>query len=222
MYAATPTYWLEPTDTVAVGLRRYAHGDQSGFTCQSGYHSALVFTGEAEARFNSNSERRTLAEPPSTPRDDPRWPTHCGRGCGYRFTDDDEWQDWSELIYRRTDTGERVTLREPRPDAVNAPSSAPPGACWDAWWMPQGWRGPDGIALMVRCPNGHDWHVDGRASNCTMPDDNIHKCWVRHGDPRECRVTVDKNGATCAAGAGSIQAGDDYHGFLIDGVFTAG
>ncbi len=30
---------------------------------------------------------------------------------------------------------------------------------------------------------------------------------------------VDKNGLTCAAGAGSIQAGD-YHGFLRDGEFT--
>jgi hypothetical protein len=92
---------------------------------------------------------------------------------------------------------------------------------WDAWWMPGSWRGSDGIALMVRCPNGSDWHVDGRASNCTLPDDRVHKCWVRHGDPRGCRVTVDKNGNTCAAGGGSIIAGD-YHGFLVDGVLTAG
>jgi hypothetical protein len=74
---------------------------------------------------------------------------------------------------------------------------------------------------MVRCPNGSDWHVDGRASNCTMPTDKVHKCWVRHGDPRASNLTVDKNGFTCAAGAGSIQAGD-YHGFLQAGVLTAG
>lgn len=221
MYPATPTYWLEPAGRVAVGLRHYSRGDWSGFTCQGGYHSALVFTGEAEARFTGEGERRTLTAPPSVPHEDPRWPTNCGHGCGYEFTTEDERQDWQELIYQRTDTGELVTLREPRPDAVNAPTSAPPGASWDAWWMPDWGQGRDGIALMVRCPNGRDWHVDGRASNCTMPDDRVHKCWVRHGDPRGCHLNVDKNGVTCGAGAGSIQA-DDYHGFLAGGVLTAG
>jgi hypothetical protein len=50
-----------------------------------------------------------------------------------------------------------------------------------------------------------------------MPDDGEHRCWVRHGEPP--RITVDKNGPTCQAGAGSILAGD-YHGFLRDGAFT--
>lgn len=78
--------------------------------------------------------------------------------------------------------------------------------------------GPDGICLMVRLPNGHDWMVDSEASNCTRKGEP-HQCWVRHGDPRECRVSVDKNGDTCAAGAGSIQGGD-WHGFLRDGVLA--
>lgn len=91
---------------------------------------------------------------------------------------------------------------------------------WNAWWMPENWRGPDGIALMVRLPNGHDWHVDGEASNCTRKGEP-HACWVRHGDPRTATVHVDKDGDTCAAGAGSILAGD-YHGFLQHGVLTAG
>jgi hypothetical protein len=77
--------------------------------------------------------------------------------------------------------------------------------------------GEDGIAMMVRCPvKGHDWQVDGRATNCSMRADRKHKCWVRHGDPREARVTVDKNGATCGAGGGSIVT-EDWHGFLRDG-----
>jgi hypothetical protein len=97
---------------------------------------------------------------------------------------------------------------------------APPGASWDAWWMPDYWRGPDGIALMVKCPNGHEWHVDSQASNCTRKG-QPHECWVRHGDPRQANVTVDKHGDTCAAGAGSIVAGD-YHGFLQAGILTAG
>lgn len=222
-YPATPTYWMEPTDRIAVGLRRYRSSAGSGMTCEAGYHSALAFTGEEPAVFKTDETgRRTLANTNAqTPHDDPRWPTHCGNGCGYEFTPDDEWQDWHELLYRRADTGEVVTLREQRADATDAPTPAPPGASWDAWWMGASGRGPDGIYLMVRCPNGRDWHVDGRASNCTMPDDNVHQCWVRHGDPRQANVTVDKNGVTCAAGAGSIQAGD-YHGFLQAGVLTAG
>jgi hypothetical protein len=81
------------------------------------------------------------------------------------------------------------------------------------------WDNCDGTHLHVRLPNGEFWNVDGRASNCTMPDDRLHRCWVRHGEPP--LVTVDKNGLTCAAGAGSIQAGD-YHGFLVEGVLSAG
>lgn len=218
MYPATSTYWLEVTALAAVGLRRYSStGGDTGWTCADGYHSALTFTGEAPALFVERDGRRSLDVQPETAHDDPAWPLSCG--CGYAFTAEDHWQDWQELLYRRTDTGEHVSLR----DHVSAggPASAPPGAMWDAWWMPDSWRGPDGIALMVRCPNGSDWHVDGRASNCTLPDDDAHKCWVRHGDPRTEPVTVDKDGVTCAAGAGSIVAGD-YHGFLQNGVLTAG
>jgi hypothetical protein len=221
-YPATQTYWLEPTAHVAIGLRRYRSANGNGWTCEDGYHSALVFTGEAEAVYEADREDdrgRLLAGPSQTLHDDPRWPDACR--CGYRFTDGDHWQDWQELIYQRSDTGDAVTLRSRQPGDNGGPDPAPPGAMWDAWWMPWNWAGPDGIALMVRCPNGKDWHVDGQASNCTMPQDHVHKCWVRHGDPRECRVTVDKNGVTCAAGAGSIQAGD-YHGFLQHGVLTAG
>lgn len=71
--------------------------------------------------------------------------------------------------------------------------------------------------LNVVCPDGHWWDIDGRASNCTMKDDKAHRCWVRHGEPPD--ITVDKNGPTCAAGAGSIKT-PGYHGFLRDGKFT--
>jgi hypothetical protein len=53
-----------------------------------------------------------------------------------------------------------------------------------------------------------------RASNCTMPNDMLHRCWVRHGNPP--MITVDKNGPTCGAGAGSILSGN-WHGFLRNG-----
>lgn len=221
-YPEARTFWLEPTDRIATGLRRYADrnlaGGRAEFTCATGYHSALVFTGEDDAVFDDRDTYRVLAAPLLVRRDDPQWPTHCA--CGYAFTDDDHWQEWQELIYERADTGDRHTLRERQASDIGWPPAAPPGAMWDAWWMPQSWAGPDGIHLMVRLPNGRDWHVDSHASNCTRPSEP-HQCWVRHGDPRECRITVDKNGDTCEAGAGSIQAAD-YHGFLRDGVLAAG
>jgi hypothetical protein len=81
----------------------------------------------------------------------------------------------------------------------------------------KGWSNCDGKHLIAILPNGHEWDIDGRASNCTMPEDKIHRCWCRHGEVPE--ITVDKNGFSCAAGAGSILAGD-YHGFLQNGNFT--
>lgn len=196
------TFWLEPTDQVAVGLRRYSTG--KGYTCDEGHHQALVYTG-VEVRGDDNR--------PMLDHQDPWWPKTCAQSCGYEFTEDDQWQMWQLRLYRRTDTGELRVLH-PNASAPEAPS-AEPGACWDASWLPFS-KGPDGMSLMVRCPDGHDWLVDGRASNCGLPNDNEHRCWVRHGDPRECRVTVDKNGLTCNAGAGSI-ATPNWHGFLRNG-----
>jgi hypothetical protein len=71
--------------------------------------------------------------------------------------------------------------------------------------------------LMAMLPNGHEWDIDSRASNCTMKDDRRHKCWCRHGEPPD--VHVDKSGVTCAAGAGSI-AVPGWHGFLHSGEFV--
>lgn len=72
-------------------------------------------------------------------------------------------------------------------------------------------------SLAVILPNGLTWHIDSRASNCGRPDDDVHRCWVRHGEPPS--VTVDKEGDTCVAGGGSIQSGD-YHGRLLGGVLV--
>lgn len=208
----TQTFWLEPTDEVLVGLRRYSRGE--GYTCETGYHSAITYTGRTEAHFSGEGDRKTRdATPDETPHDDPRWPATCDR-CDYAFVEEDQWQPWDLLLYRRTDTNELRVLHQNASVPYDAPS-AEPGACWDAWWMPFS-RGDDGICLMVRCPGGHDWMVDSRASNCGLPDDKVHKCWIRHGDPRECHVTVDKNGITCNAGAGSIGT-PNWHGFLRDG-----
>lgn len=141
------------------------------------------------------------------PKADPRWPVQCA--CGYRFLEEDYWQVATDRIYKGPD-GQEYSLHAP-----------PVGALWYAEWLediPSWWSGPDGRVLMAKTPGG-EWCIDSRASNCTMPDDNEHRCWVRHGVPPE--IHVDKNGNTCAAGAGSIVAGN-YHGFLHNGYFTDG
>lgn len=88
---------------------------------------------------------------------------------------------------------------------------------WDTWtprtWY---WKNQEGPYLCVVLPNKHHWNIDSRASNCTMPNDQTHRCWVRHGDPETGDVNVDKRGRTCKAGAGSIKMGD-FHGFLRNG-----
>lgn len=113
--------------------------------------------------------------------------------------------------YRRVDTGE----------LVGGKSRLPAGACYDATWLHhlKPHCGPDGRSLHVVLPDGHHWNIDGRASNCSLLADTTHKCWVRHGSPESGDLHVDKDGITCAAGAGSI-ATDRYHGFLHRGHLT--
>lgn len=113
-------------------------------------------------------------------------------------------EDGNRKIFRRSDTGDELML-----------SDAPAGAMWHAVWLYKDpyWRGPDDHILIVRTPGG-DWNIDSRCSNCGLPDDSKHRCWVRHGEAPN--ITVDKSGLTCNAGAGSIQCGS-YHGFLERG-----
>jgi len=191
-------FLIVPTGNDALRLRRYSHGEGCGGT----YYNADV---PFDIRPASDRVRQL------PPRIDPRWEavSRCQK-CGYAFNDSDEWQLLPRTQYRREDNGDLMTLAD-----------APPGAMWYADWMTgdrNGWsyKGPDGKCLCVRTPGG-DWMIDDRASNCTMPDDHEHRCWVRHGVP-PC-VTVNKNGRTCAAGAGSIICGS-YHGFLTNGELT--
>lgn len=123
-----------------------------------------------------------------------------------------------------------------------------PGSMYWSEWYPHelgncpfnDWSNCDGRHLHVVLPNKHSWDVDSRASNCTLkvrdtpcPENTetgehtatckcrTHRCWVRSGDPETEPVTAGKSGPTCTAGAGSILSGD-YHGFLVDGVLSAG
>lgn len=127
---------------------------------------------------------------------------------------------------RRLDTGETVVT-----DAYTITQCQLPGAMfWTQWQDGAADRHESGSHLFVSgpqlqviLPNGTPWNIDSRASNCTLKDDFEHRCWVRHGEPP--LLTVDKNGPTCSAGAGSIMSsgwngGPDYHGFLTNGEFT--
>lgn len=197
---AVRVFMITPTDLDLRSLRRY-----SSESCPAlGYHNAMVTMGEVP---HTNEGIGDLGPRHAWLLSD-AWPIACA--CGYRFRDTDPWQDFREQLYRRSDNGELVTLRSP-----------PPGACWDAEWLHdrQSHCGPDGRSLHVVCPDGRIWNIDGRARNCTMKDDQVHKCWVRHGSPEAGDLTVDKRGVTCAAGAGSIDTGT-YHGFLRNGEFV--
>lgn len=85
----------------------------------------------------------------------------------------------------------------------------PVGAVLDVHWAHDLRPGPDGKRLFVQLHNG-PWFVDGRASNCTRPDDSEHYCWVRTGSVEDGTLYVHKRGRTCDAGAGSVRS-SGYH-----------
>lgn len=208
----TPCYLLEATTDERRWLRRYVSEHEGGYTCAEGWHEAraLVENGPAIVRADGIHENCGVDQYDG----DPRWPIVCDEGCGYLFTSDDHWQVLTRLIYRCTvalpgaaaNVGDYMTIED-----------APPGAMWYADWIGDWGRGPDGRSLHVKLPDGHNWNVDGEATNCTRKGDRSHKCWIRDGVPP--LVTAGKDGETCAAGAGSIQT-PGYHGFLRDGVLT--
>lgn len=201
-------FLLEETGRVAINLRRYHSTDLAGQDIcldvnSGGYHNASIHIGDEPAEYNEQGY--IINGIKSVPaHDDPRWPTSCI--CGYVFQEKDEWQRFTQRLYRRVDTGEEMILR-----------NAPAGAMWYAEWLDKMYTPQGEHVLMVKTPGG-DWVIDGRASNCGMPDDEKqerHHCWVRHGTPPD--ITVSKQGGpTCSAGAGSILCGS-YHGFLREG-----
>lgn len=202
----TPCFFTWPTDRAAVYLRRYVSASGGQCSGAMSYHNNRVYFGEVGIQVDAEgcwreSERLNLSH------DDPRWPTHCT--CGLAFTDQDEWQEFHDRIY--TDGTRTWPMRE-----------LPVGAMYyaDWYWDRMFWDNKTDGHLMVITPGG-EWCVDSRASNCTMPNDRLHRCWVRHGDPESVpsNLHVDKQGVTCAAGAGSI-AQKTYHGFLHNGHLT--
>lgn len=145
-------FFLTPIKKAQVSLRRYSSHKKDGTEkkCSANpgkysYHDASVTVGvvdwDEECGLVSNDRDHS----------DPLWPKHCG--CGYKFTEEDEWQHNRDVMLSRSDGGEDTTLR-----------NAPVGAMWNAHWLPSKRTGPDGIALVVKTPGG-DWQIDGPSWN---------------------------------------------------------
>jgi hypothetical protein len=186
-------FLLEPTEQCDVSLRRFRFSAQAKCPGPYGYHNHKTAAVERlpykpEVPGQSADYTGAVLE---VAKSEPRWPAKCAH-CSYVFVPDDQWQTCAERLYRRSDTGELVTM-----------AGAPPGAMWFADWLKQAvwdderYRAPDGHVLAVRTPGG-DWIVDGPASNGPG--------WTREGEPPY--VTVRP----------SIKMGDRYHGFLTNGV----
>lgn len=204
------TFWLEPTDRERRFLRRYADGECPAMGGDHSYHRAKVQIEDGPAfLFTGKEGRRTHVGHNAGEEQfcrDERWLQVARCECGYEFTTADAFQVFIKLIYRRIDGGGATTLAD-----------ADVGALWDAWWMGDWARGDDGLCAMCKLPGGHDWAIDGTASNCTRKDEP-HHCWVRHGSFGD-RITVDKDGNTCSADGGSIWVHKpvEWHGFLRQG-----
>lgn len=180
----------------------------NGGTRRKGYHNAQVHLGDTTALH----DWKFMGEPPDYA-GDPRWPVKCDH-CSATVPAGATKQVFRKTIY-------------------DTPSGGLEPGClfWATWFTTHNANGNpisetcvfhetgcNGHHLHAILPNGHEWDIDGRASNCTLPNDRVHRCWVRHGEPPD--VTVDKAGRTCSAGGGSIMAGD-YHGFLRNGEFIS-
>lgn len=193
-------FMVHETDRCRLSLRRYWGND-----CGGSYHNAQTPIGEGHYEVvHRDGQRDHVRVIEQLDPNETRWPVKRDK-CGAPVPDSAEKQLFSDRIWL-DDAGKEHSLRE-----------RTPGMMWNAWWMPEAYRGPDGLCLNVVCPGGHEWMIDGPASNCTMKEDRgpygqAHRCWTRTGTPP--LIQVGKQwGKTCSAGAGSIQAGS-YHGFL--------
>jgi len=194
------TFWTVLGERARLELRRYASSGKGACPGPHGYHDGRAAIGE---QYLLRSGEGYVQPGPDVRHDDPRWPTGCEH-CPYVFDDDDHWQSNQREQIVRPDTGETVAW---------GLGAVPPGAMWDAWWLPEGWT-VDGISLVVQLPDGTGWTVDGPVANHDGPHDTRtgHRCWTRTGDPRAVPPTVSATPSIVTPG---------YHGFLTDGVLRS-
>lgn len=179
-------YWLEPIARVRRSLRRYR---PDGPDCPKPRPDRCLCCDNSISIDEIDYPVDKLIEEFNFRHDDPCWPKECDR-CGYVFQETDEWQGNGDRVYKRSDTGAEMTLRD-----------ATPGAMWNAFWM-ESWKGPDGMSLVLKLPGNHDWMIDGPSTTHPAPN-----AWTRTGTPP--KITVSPS---------IVVPG--FHAWLRDGVLT--
>lgn len=187
-------FLITPIGEACRSLRRYTARDDQRCPARGTWgHTARA---DLEIAPIVRDARGFMVSTETLPADDPRWPTHC-TACGEAFASDDPRVIDVDEIYL-TPTGVFVHTRLTRQRIGNVePASA--GAMWHAPWMFDAWHGPDGLALHLRLPDGHNWFIDGPARS--------GEHWTRTGVPPRisARPSIFSPG---------------YHGWLTDGVLS--
>lgn len=178
-------FFIRPSLVAEESFRRFSIHPEDRKDCPltgNTMHSASKIVGRVPWGLNNGG---VGADPEECVKRDPRWPTHCE--CGYEFKPTDYWQHNFNVMYRScAGSGDDLWVL----------SQAPAGAMWNADWMSDQWKGPDGLCLIVKTPGG-DWMIDAPSSQGPG--------WRREGTPP--RITVRP----------SILL-PTYHGWLNDGV----
>lgn len=183
-------FLLQPTGVQAEYLRRYCDGENEKCPGRYGYHNGMFHIGNNPESVRTDQPDHSHAN----------WPKKCDH-CNYQFKESDHWQVFRENLFKRSDTGEVLTL-----------GNAPAGAMWLASWMPEGFGSVHFKALpeetrrkghvILKCPGGHDWDID---SNSTNGDG-----WSRSGEPPNITARPSI----------LFPVPNGYHGFLTGGVLT--
>lgn len=200
--------FLTHVGTVAY-LRTYASYDEDTTSkCPTrGYHGRMTELARSRKVYDNDLGGSDDGHPVAS------YPATCD--CGYVFSEDAH----RRILLRRlfiTAKNEEVPWENLQPGDlffINMDHG-------DEHYCHGRWTNCDGNHLYCVLPGGHRWDINGRASNCTMKDDTLHRCWVCHGDPASGNIHVDKNGLTCRAGAGSIMV-PEFHGFLKNGMLVS-
>lgn len=179
-------FMIEPAGLERVRRRRWVINER----CElGGIHEAAVFV--ADEPWSELPTRAATPEEQATQ----KWPRACA--CGRVFSDLlDPYQIERSALWR----------------AVVAPAAlwpiheAPPGAMYDARWLPKSWRGADGRSLVVITPAG-PWQIDAPSGN--------GRRWVRRGEPPD--ITVDGSVDQRRLHDGKELIRPRYHAHLIDG-----
>jgi len=157
-------FLLTSTDEILLSLRRFAlDGDTGpcgrtaprypgGDVVTWNHHDAEISIGRERGTIESSLDGDHTGKTVSI--DDARWPERCV--CGFVFRADDARQESRSRLYKRSDTGELVTI-----------SNAPAGALYDSG----SFNDIDGYqrngpreSIVCKTPAG-EWLIDGPASN---------------------------------------------------------